>query len=98
MKKAFHVVAKESGWKIEGTAAKGTVFKSQMSAVLEATKIAVEEKVPVVVHSRDGRVVSVTNHSPKVSGRKVFSANVKRTLNSKNVRNTIAEVIYSNKK
>ena len=61
----------------------------------QAKKIAKTENVPVIVHSRDGHVVSVSINSPRIAGRKVFSANVKRTLNSKNVRNTIAEVIYA---
>jgi len=92
--KAFHVISKESGWVVEGTS-KGEIFKTKVLAVSEARKEARLEKIPVIVHSRDGRVLSVSNNSKNVSGRKVFSANVKRTLNSKDVRNTIAEVIYA---
>lgn len=92
--KAYHVIANEGGWEVSGST-KNRVFKTKESAVTEARKIAVMDKIPIVVHSRDGRVTSVNYNSPKAGKIRVHSAHVKRTLNAKNVRNAIAEVVYS---
>ena len=92
--KAYHIIAEENGWKIVGTSI--ALFKTQEQAVSAAIEIAKAEEATVIVHSRDGRVISVNNSFQKDSSKKILPAKVKRTLKSKNVRNAIAEVMYAN--
>jgi len=92
--KTLHVIAKGNSWTVEGSSNSNT-FRTKEQALLEAYKIAKSENGSVIVHSRDGRVMSVNNNFEKFSGRKLFSANVKGTLNRKEIRNTIAEIIYT---
>jgi hypothetical protein len=90
MDKKYHVLSGVDGWIIRG-ASGFKVYKNKKNAVLAAKEMASKKKLPIVIHSKDGRVSSV---SYGANSKKVQSANVKRRLNVKLVRNSIAEVSY----
>ena len=87
--KSYHIVVSKNGWIIKGSPS-NKLFKTQKSAVIAAKEMASKKSLPVIVHSKDGKVTSVSISS----NNKVQSANVKRRLDTKKVRNSIAEVGY----
>jgi hypothetical protein len=91
--KAYHIVAKENGWKIVGSKKK-LIFKTKESAILEAKEILKSENVPLIIHAKDGRVIEVESNYSNITGRKIYAAKVKRTLNRKDIRNIIATIMF----
>lgn len=86
----YHVVYQENTWKVKG-ANKILPFETKKSAVEKAKKIAQEENLSVVIHTQDGRISEVVSNGRRYAkGHKIQSANVKRRLRGKNVRNSIA--------
>lgn len=86
----YHVVYQENAWNVRG-ANKILPFETKKSAVENAKKIAQQENRSVVIHTQDGRISDVvTNGRRYAKGHKIQSANVKRRLRGKNVRNSIA--------
>ena len=89
MEKKYHVLSSENGWVIKGASVNKT-YKTKINAVTVAKKMAAENDIPLVIHTKDGRVNYVSYSS---KSKKLRSTHVKRRLNNKSVRNSIADVI-----
>jgi hypothetical protein len=86
----YHVVYQSNGWEIIGVD-QPLIFDTKKSAIEKARKIAQAENKSIVIHTQDGRISSVVSNGRRFAkGRRIRSANVKRRLKGKNVRNSIA--------
>lgn len=86
----YHVVYQGNGWEVRGSD-KNLIFDTKKTAVEKARKIAQLEGRSVVIHTQDGKISSVVSNGRRFAkGRKLKSANVKRRLKGKNIRNSIA--------
>lgn len=86
----YHVVFDKDSWQIKG-AEKTLLFDTKRDAVEVAKRIAQEKNRSVIIHTQDGRISSVVSNGGNFAkGHKIQSANVKRRLENKSVRNSIA--------
>lgn len=86
----YHVVYQNEGWEILGSE-KHHSFDTKKSAVVQARKIALREGKSVVIHTQDGKISAVISNGRRFAkGQKILSAQVKRRLGAKKVRNSIA--------
>ena len=86
----YHVVYQGKGWEVLG-AEKNLTFDTKRSAVIKAKRIAHQEGKSVVIHTQDGKISAVVSNGRRFAkGQRICSANVKRRLKAKNVRNSIA--------
>ncbi|MEQ9168550.1 MAG: DUF2188 domain-containing protein [Fulvivirga sp.] len=86
----YHVVYQDKGWEVLG-ADRNLTFDTKKSAVIQAKIIALQEGRSVVIHTQDGKISRVVSNGRRFAkGRRIRSANVKRKLRGKNVRNSIA--------
>ncbi|MBW1616182.1 MAG: DUF2188 domain-containing protein [Deltaproteobacteria bacterium] len=88
MDKKYRVIPNENGWTIQGSPT-NEKYKTKKNAVLVAKKIAFKKNKPLIIHSKDGRVTQVSYQKNRIR-----SSHIKKRLNPKLVRNTIAEVDY----
>ncbi|WP_455289235.1 DUF2188 domain-containing protein [Cupriavidus necator] len=67
--KNIHVVPADNGWAVEaeGGAESGQIYTSQDEAIAAGTKRAKQEKVDLLVHSREGHI-SMRNSFSKDRG------------------------------
>lgn len=86
----YHVVYQDQGWEVLGAKSKLS-FDTKKSAIVQARIIALKEGKSVVIHTQDGKISAVVSNGRRFAkGRKIRSANVKRRLRTKKVRNSIA--------
>lgn len=86
------VIPHEEGWKVIGLDEQ-KVFKTKLSAVNMAKRVARDKHKPLIIQSKEGKVITVNSYRRNIDAGKIKTANGKRKLSNETVRNLIAEVM-----